>query len=330
MANSKPMRLVVGLHVVAIAVTDETVRVLLTRRRSPREGLGDALPFGRLHQDEDRTLELGLRRAVRDLAGVELGYVEQLYTFGDMFRGAGQPNERVLSIGYLALVREGDIAAGGSLTFRDCYALFPWEDWREGEPKVLRTIVAGLKKWASTGADSRERRSRRQRVDLLFGRSVAGWDGERVLERFELLYEAGMVRESRRDAGPEGEPAAGPNDSPSPPTGESLRGDDRRILATALGRLRGKIRYRPLVFELMPETFTLLQLQRVVEALSGTRLHKQNFRRVLEKARLVEGTGVRDRSAGGRPAERFRFRAEVARERKVTGVALPRLPGPVR
>jgi hypothetical protein len=77
------------------------------------------------------------------------------------------------------------------------------------------------------------------------------------------------------------------------------------------------------VFELLPPTFTLLQLQRVVEALAGVRLHKQNFRRVLETGRLVEGTGRRDVHTGGRPAERFRFRREVLRERPAPGVGLP-------
>jgi len=314
-------RLVVGLHVVGVAVTDETVRVLLTRRRGDEARSIESLPFGRLKQDDDKTLELGLRRSVRELAAIELGYVEQLYTFGDRFRGAGKSNERILSIGYLALVREADIGAGRSLAFGDCYTMFPWEDWRDGEPSVLRELVSMLKRWASTGDDPSERRARRQRADLLFGRSDAGWDPERVLERFELLYEAGILPESQRDAG------ATPDQSSA--SGKALRGDDRRILATALGRLRGKIRYRPVVFELMPETFTLFQLQRVVEALAGTRLHKQNFRRVLEKGRLVEGTGIRDRSAGGRPAERFRFRAEVTRERQVTGVALPKLSSSV-
>ena len=87
--------------------------------------------------------------------------------------------------------------------------------------------------------------------------------------------------------------------------------DHRRIVATALGRLRGKLKYRPVVFELLPPTFTLLQLQRLVEALSGVRLHKQNFRRLVEGGGLVEGTG-RSRRSGGRPAELFRFRREVA------------------
>ena len=99
--------------------------------------------------------------------------------------------------------------------------------------------------------------------------------------------------------------------------------DHRRMLATALGRMRGKIKYRPVVFELLPTTFTLLQLQRVAESLAGVRLHKQNFRRLVERAGLVEGTGRIDPATGGRPAELFRFRREVLRERPAPGVGLP-------
>ena len=98
--------------------------------------------------------------------------------------------------------------------------------------------------------------------------------------------------------------------------------DHRRILATALGRLRGKIRYRPVVFELLSETFTLRQLQSVVEALSGTRLHTQNFRRLVERGGLVEGTGEQE-ATGGRPAELFAFRREVLTERPRPGVGVP-------
>ena len=100
--------------------------------------------------------------------------------------------------------------------------------------------------------------------------------------------------------------------------GVPMQLDHRRIVATALGRLRGKLTYRPVVFELLPPTFTLLQLQRLVEALSGVRLHKQNFRRLAEGGGLVEGTGQLRRS-GGRPAELFRFRREVLRERPPAG-----------
>jgi hypothetical protein len=98
--------------------------------------------------------------------------------------------------------------------------------------------------------------------------------------------------------------------------------DHRRILATAIARLRGKLKYRPVVFELMAPTFTLLELQRAVEALAGLRLHKQNFRRLVAEQGLVEGTGKFAASARGRPAELFRFRREVLRERQAPGVRL--------
>jgi hypothetical protein len=100
--------------------------------------------------------------------------------------------------------------------------------------------------------------------------------------------------------------------------------DHRRILATAVGRLRGKINYRPVVFELMPERFTLLDLQRVVEALMGLPLHKQNFRRALDRSGLVVGLGSVTQATGGRPAELFRFRREALREGHVSGVQTPR------
>jgi hypothetical protein len=101
--------------------------------------------------------------------------------------------------------------------------------------------------------------------------------------------------------------------------------DHRRILATAVSRLRGKIKYRPVVFELMPEAFTLSALQRAVEAIAGVPLHKQNFRRALERAELVEGLGRMDAETGGRPAELFRFRREILAARPVSGLALPLL-----
>ena len=90
-----------------------------------------------------------------------------------------------------------------------------------------------------------------------------------------------------------------------------MRFDHRRILATAIARLRAKLKYRPVVFELMPAEFTLTELQRTVEAISGRHLHKQNFRRLVETAALVEPTGETSTATGGRPAALFRFRREV-------------------
>ncbi len=102
-----------------------------------------------------------------------------------------------------------------------------------------------------------------------------------------------------------------------------MQHDHRRILATGIARLRAKIKYRPVVFELMPPSFTLLQLQRTVEALAGRLLHKQNFRRLIDQQDLVEETGRVTTETGGRPAKLFRFRGEVLAERRVAGTKLP-------
>ena len=121
-----------------------------------------------------------------------------------------------------------------------------------------------------------------------------------MLERYELLYEAGLV--------PEAGAAAQAGRRSRARRADAL--DHRRILATGIARLRAKIKYRPVVFELMPPAFTLLQLQRAVEALAGVRLHKQNFRRLVEQQGLVEETGACSTETGGRPAKLFRFRRE--------------------
>jgi hypothetical protein len=202
------------------------------------------------------------------------------------------------------------------------YRLFPWEDWRKGRPALLdRSLLPLLVNWAADAAGEaaeRDRRvlSRRQRLALTFGLDGAPWDEEKTLERYELLYDAGLVAEARRD----GRPAALAQPS-LPAFGEPMALDHRRILATAIGRLRAKLKYRPVIFELMPADFTLTALQTTAEAISGRPLHKQNFRRLVEGGGLVEPTGQMSRT-GGRPAALFRFRREVLAERPAPGLRL--------
>ena len=136
-----------------------------------------------------------------------------------------------------------------------------------------------------------------------------------MLDRYELLYEAGLVEEARRDGRETHVPRG-----KIPPLGEAMRFDHRRILATAIARLRAKLKYRPVVFELMPDEFTLTELQRTVEAISGRHLHKQNFRRLVDTAALVEPTGETSTATGGRPAALYRFRREVVQERPAPGL----------
>ena len=132
------------------------------------------------------------------------------------------------------------------------------------------------------------------------------------------MYEVGLVPEAHRDG-----VQCWAREVVADGMGESMAADHRRVLATAIGRLRGKIKYRPVVFELMPPKFSFLQLQRAVEALAGLKLHKSNFRRLVESQGLVEETGELDGGTGGRPARLLRFRRDVLLERPVPGVRLP-------
>jgi len=184
---------------------------------------------------------------------------------------------------------------------------------------IERDILPELTRWAAQPAETEEARAlpRKDRVRLYFGCDGSQWDEERVLDRYELLYEAGLVEEARRD----GRTAALARKALLG-LGVAMRFDHRRILATAIARLRAKLKYRPVVFELLPGEFTLTELQRTVEAISGRHLHKQNFRRLVENTSLVEPTGVMSTQTGGRPAALFRFRREVVQERPSPGLRL--------
>lgn len=320
--------MIIDLGAVIIAVTDDQPLVLVrhgpaldaAEARSVARGFdvaGDALPSGPFDAAKHRTLDRGLRETVAARIGVELGYVEQLYTFGDSGR---HPREReggprVVSVGYLALTNEAQMAAPEHTAWRNCYDYFPWEDWRTKRPAFIDKVIAPpLRGWVAAAATQTEARQRRDRARICFALDGTGWDEETVLERFELLYEAGLVQEAQRESKPSAKAA--------PPLGKPMMSDHRRILATAIGRLRGKLKYRPVVFELMPESFSLFQLQRTVEAILGARLHKQNFRRLVERSGLVESTGEIKPQPRGRPAAQFRFRREVLRERLAAGVRI--------
>jgi hypothetical protein len=249
-------------------------------------------------------MQAGLRSWVEQQTGQPLGYVEQLYTFADRDR-AGRAG-RVISVSYLGLTR----AAERSDAWRSWYDLFPWEDQRGDGPTVVDDVIAPmLARWVSS-SDPRQQLARRQRCDITFGRGSRSWLPDLVLQRYELLYEAGLVPES-------------PQPAEVTVPGERMVHDHRRILATGIARLRTKSQYRPMVFELMPEDFTLGQLQLVVEAIAGQRLHKQNFRRLVAQQELVEPTGDVTRDTGGRPAQLYRFRRDVLAERHVAGTSLP-------
>jgi hypothetical protein len=272
---------------------------------------GNALPSGPL-ETQHKKLEQALRSWVTEQSGLTLGYVEQLYTFADKDRGTTGP--RTISIGYLALSRNAGEMESALINSINWYTFFPWEDHREGSPKAILSLIhKGLIHWKNTASDTASRRAREDRITNCFPKNPREWNEELVLQRYELLWEAGLIDESRR-----------PSPSGIKAPGLSMQHDHRRILATAIARLRSKIKYRPVVFELLPDRFTLLELQTTVEALAGLRVHKQNFRRLVLGQGLVEETSKQASNTRGRPAKLFAFRNEIVRQRATAGTKLPR------
>lgn len=302
--DAPPLGLAVDLIAVLVAVSAGAPQVMTLDD-------GGALPSGPFELGH-RSLQSGLRAWVEQQTHHPLGYVEQLYTFADKDR-TGAAGTRTISISYLGLTRELSEAESG---WRSWYDYFPWEDHRDGPPALIASRIApALIRWAEAAPAAAIRTTRRQRATLAFGLDGQAWNEELALQRYELLYEAALVPER---------PGSDAADAPGRPApGRAMIGDHRRILATAIARLRAKIKYRPVVFELMPPTFTLLQLQRCVEGLAGRTLHKQNFRRLMEQQDLVEETGATTSEAIGRPAKLFRFREAVLAERAIAGTKLP-------
>ncbi|WP_448980173.1 NUDIX hydrolase [Neisseria sp.] len=295
---------IVELVPVLIAITNGSLRVLTVAQ-------GALLPNGLLAPLR-HSLQAGVRMWVAKQTSQPMGYVEQLYTFVDT-RRQNEQGLPVLYVSYLGLVREAaDSILHPDAKWQDCYSYFPWEDLRT-DGGQRDAIVSRLRIWANSADTEEVRQKRLKRIHLCWGVEPENWSEEYVLQRYEMLYESGLIAEAA-------EPQANFDFSL---TGQPMRHDHRRVLATALSRLRAKIKYRPVIFELMPPEFTLLQLQNSVEAISGRLLHKQNFRRQIQQQNLIEPSDTGVSGSKGRPAQLYRFRDDVLPDRLISDIGLP-------
>lgn len=291
---------------VLVAVTDLSARVLTVDN-------GTALPYGPL-TPVHRSLQAGVRTWVKDKTQQPMGYVEQLYTFVDIMRtrSSGHP---VIYISYLGLVREAaEELLESQAKWLDWYLYFPWEDHRQGRPAYIdQLFLPHFKKWIACAENDQTRQHRQRRVDMCWGFNDNDWLDDNVLSRYELMYEVGLIPES----------PLFDQSLPKDIVGVFMKHDHRRVLATAISRLRAKIKYRPVIFELMPKAFTLLQLQESIESLAGMELHKQNFRRMIQHQDLLEATGKSIVVGRGRPAQLYSFKKTVLLESILSGNKLP-------
>ena len=98
--------------------------------------------------------------------------------------------------------------------------------------------------------------------------------------------------------------------------------DHRKILDYALERLRNKLEYTTVGFQLLPAKFSLTELQGVYEAILGKKLDKRNFRRKIELLKILKPISEY-RRGGQRPARLYRFAAARFEKLKDKGILFP-------
>ncbi|MDX2201900.1 MAG: NAD regulator [Hyphomicrobiaceae bacterium] len=302
-----------NLCAVALAIRGNDPVVAVTNGPRPRVA---SLPSGAYVPSEHPNLKEGLAAAIARAADLHITNSQPLCTFGEgMFvqpveAAQTEPQLPVVSLCYLSLVQPDLAQDGARLNWLSWYDIFPWEDFRNGKPQVLGAIEAQLADWAREDDEAPTGGlDRASRIRIAFGADSSGWDEEKIVERYDLMCEAGLAGERAQSQ-----------------TGITLwhprLGFHARVLACAIAELRRSIKSRPAIFNLMPELFTLFELQKAVEGILGPHLHKQNFRRLVEGEGLVEPTAEFRQRTGGRPARLYRFRPSVLLERAAPGVRL--------
>src|SRR5258708_884956 len=120
----------------AIVAMEETEPLILTASGGEGDRLA-GLPFGPFDAVSHRTFEIGLRAWVEEQAGLRLGYVEQLYTFGDRGRHTQAGDTHIASIGYLALARAPhNTPRAPGAAFQPLHPFFPCQDLRATKPDL--------------------------------------------------------------------------------------------------------------------------------------------------------------------------------------------------
>lgn len=199
------------------------LKVLLVQRKFKPFKNKWAFPGGFVQMNE--TLDEAARRELAEETGVKNLFLEQLYTFSDIKR---DPRERVISVGYYALVKLGDY-----------------------RPRAA--------------SDARE----------------VGWFPVRSVP--ELGF------------------------------------DHAKILKTAVSRLQGKVRYQPVGFELLPQKFTLSELQHLYEVILARQFDKRNFRKKFLKMDLLQDTRESQIGVAHRAARLYAFNAKKYEQLKKHG-----------
>jgi len=199
----------IGLTAAIVAI--EGNEPVIVTASAGENGKLAGLPLGRSTRCGTARSRSALRAWVEEQAGLRLGYVEQLYTFGDRGRHT-QPGDTDVHVAIDRLPRADPSRRQRSprtvaATFDALVSLLPVGRLAASTARNdrARHPLTELTRWADESEQPETARSalgRKDRVRLYFGTEGAHWDEERVLDRYELLYEAGLIEEARRDGRP--------------------------------------------------------------------------------------------------------------------------------
>ena len=216
----------------------------------------------------NESLEEAARRELRTETNLDNIYLEQLYTWGDVDR---DPRTRVISISYMALVNSEalEVIAGDDADEAEWFQL---EDKWLRETKTATPDGSITERWI-------ELRLRHEDEELSATIKVTKTVTGRSIRETREIVEANQIAF-----------------------------DHAQIIQYALERLRNKIEYTDIAFALMPELFTLTELQQVYEVILGKELLAAAFRRKVAD-KVIETNQYR-KNAGHRPSKYFRFNPE--------------------
>ena len=249
---------------------------LLLIKRGKHPFLGQwALPGGFVRPTE--TTEQAAQRELCEETGVQEVYLEQLYTFSELGR---DPRTWVMSCAYMALVDQSlvKLKAGDDADEAKWFKLI-YKKIEETE----ETKEGGLIKYERYQLSLEAREEQNQRVDRKEKKEKVQLQAE--IEKKIVINDNGRTSELfiTKNSG--------------------IAFDHAKIIAYAVGRLRGKIEYTDIALHLMPRQFTLTALQQVYEVILDKPLLKAAFRRKI--ADLVKETENYTDKVGHRPSRLY-------------------------
>ncbi len=213
----------------------------------------------------DESLDEAALRELKEETNIDEIYMEQLYTWGDVGR---DPRTRVISTSYMSLVDSTALDVKAS---------------DDADDAKWFTVSCKLYQEQRTVTEKGYMLQRLFRLSLVNDENNL-WATVKVVKIVE-----GKVTKVEREV----------------VESDGISFDHAKIIEYGLERLRNKIEYTDIAFSLMPEQFTLTQLQQVYEVILGKELLKANFRRKI--ADMVIETNEYTKDAGHRPSKLFRF-----------------------